>query len=74
MISYFYLDKLRLVLFEIGQILKACRLRHFYACGNISADICGAVGVLAYGQYLAAEGFVKLHIAKVREGLAVFLP
>lgn len=45
MISYFYLDKLRLVLFEIGQILKACRLRHFYACGNIPADICGAVGV-----------------------------
>ena len=24
MISYFYLDKLRLMLFEIGQILKAC--------------------------------------------------
>ncbi|MFR5050878.1 MAG: hypothetical protein ACLTCP_05845 [Ruminococcus bicirculans (ex Wegman et al. 2014)] len=35
MISYFYLDKLRLMLFEIGQILKACRLRHFYACGNV---------------------------------------
>ena len=45
MISYFYLDKHRLVLLEIGQILKACRLLHFYECGNISADICGAVGV-----------------------------
>ena len=72
MISYFYLDKLRLVLFEIGQIAKTHRSAQFLAWKYLPDIYCGAVGDEAMLNISSLRGLCLGCMARSGRGLPYF--